>query len=828
MHPNDASRRAPPGMAARSAREGAAVNSLGRLARLGSARAWSAALVVALVIGGVIGAVAVTSGGGDPSPPGGASADVEAQEEGGEDGEEEEEGLGPAEPDDYLLFQRSTGGRLPSTAGFARAVRQAQAIRAESPSATRRGVRGTWSLEGPTNIGGRLTDLAIPPDETDTVYVAAATGGVWKSTDAGATLRAAWPDDASQSIGAIAIGPTGTIWGGTGELNPGGGSITFGGTGIYRSDDGGASWKRRGLEDSGTTGRIVVHPTDPDTVYVAAGGSLFNSGGERGIYRSTNGGASWARVLAPATPFTGGTDLVMDPGEPNRLFAAMWDHRREPDVRTYGGVGSGLFRTDDGGDTWKRLDNVIAKTPGDDTGLAVDASLGRIGVALAPSNPDRVYVITTATFGQDKGFYVSDDGGESFTTAVRPGSQGGFGWWFSRLWVDPANPDHVFAAGVNLRESSDAGQTWTTSSGVHADQHAMAWDPAHPDRAYLGNDGGLYRSDANGAAGTWTKASHEPYTQHYQVEVAETDRSRVTGGTQDNGCLRSWSAAGPTWNGYGCGDGEYVPIDPSDPNIYYGCSQYGACRRYDDRLPGSSNIQDGTASARFNWHAPLVIDPNDPATIYLAGNQLNRSTNRGDTWTALSPPHPDDLPGFFEPGRDDPIYRNWGTITTVGLSKTAPDTIYVGTDTGRLWKTTDRGANWTRFADAGLPSRWVTRVAINPRDEDVVYATFSGFRNGEDAAHVYRTTDGGETWANISGNLPNAPVNDVIVDTERETVYVGSDVGVFFLKNGEKNWHAVGTGLPLAPVLDLRLHAPSDTLFAGTFGRSAWNLRLTD
>jgi photosystem II stability/assembly factor-like uncharacterized protein len=785
---------------------------------------------LALACGVVIAAVLTTSGGAAKD-----SAILAAVEgEGGEE-EEEEGGLGPAEPDDYFLFQRSSEGQLPRTSAFTRAVRQAQQVRGVTARAAQR--RGpTWELEGPTNIGGRLVDLAIHPTEPDTVFVAAATGGVWKTTDGGATLEKAWDDDNSQSMGAIAIGRDGTIWAGTGELNPGGGSITFGGTGVFRSTDGGGSWKSVGLSNSGTTGRIVVHPTDPKTVYVAAGGSLFNTGGERGVYKTTNGGASWTRVLANATPFSGGADLVMDPRNPNRLFAAMWDHRREPDIRTYGGTGSGLWRTDDGGATWKRLENVVTKSPPDATGLVSDASLGRIGVALAPSNPDRVYVITTATFGQDKGFYVSNDGGESFNTAALPGSQGGFGWWFGRIWVDPANPDHVFVAGVNLRESNNGGQTWGTSQGVHADQHAMEWDAKVPNRVYLGNDGGLYRSDTNGATQTWTKATYEPYTQHYQVEVAETDPTRVTGGTQDNGCIRSWGPA--SWNDYGCGDGEYVPIDWSDPRIFYGCSQYGACSRYEEQpdgtLVGDSIRNTGPntppnetppASARWNWHAPLVIDPNNPAVLYFAGNQLNRSTDRGETWTALSPPHPNDLTGFFEQGRDDPIYRNWGTITTVSVSKTEPETIYVGTDTGRLWKTENLGATWTEFE--GLPDRWVTRVAIDPRDEDTVYATFSGFRNGEDAAHVYKTENGGQTWRNISGNLPNAPVNDVVLDSDRKRdVYVGTDVGVFRLKNGKRNWEAVGRGLPLAPVLDLRLHEPSETLYAGTFGRSVWKVGI--
>jgi photosystem II stability/assembly factor-like uncharacterized protein len=777
---------------------------------------------VALLNAGVIGALALS--GDDRSQKSAILAAAEGE------GEEEEGGLGPAEPDDYFLFQRSSGGELPATADFTRAVRQAQDVRAEGPAATS-DRNNQWELTGPTNIGGRLTDLAVDPQHPDTVYVTAATGGVWKTTDAGATMEKAWPDDGAQSMGSIAIGSNGVIWAGTGELNPGGGSITFGGSGIYRSENDGRSWRHVGLPDSGTTGEIVVDPTDPQTVYVAAGGSLFNPGGERGVYKTTNGGATWNRVLEPATPFTGGADLVMDPRNPDRLYAAMWDHRREPDVRTYGGVGSGLFRTDDGGATWKRLDNVVsAPTAADPTGLAVDASLGRIGVGLAPSNPDRVYVITTHTFGQDKGFFVSNDRGESFTRNTLPGSQGGFGWWFGRIWVDPNDEEHVFVAGVNLRQSFDGGTTWGTSQGLHADQHAMEWDPKVPDRVYEGNDGGLYRSDVDGATQTWSKATYEPYTQHYQVEVAETDPSRMTGGTQDNGCIRSWPGTPGQWNGYGCGDGEYVPIDPTDARIWYGCSQYGACRRYDERSGTltSTNIQDGTTSIRFNWHAPLVIDPNDPAVLYFGGNQLHRSTDRGDTWTLISPPEQNYLTGTFEPGRNDPIYFRWGTLTTVAVSKSAPETIYVGTDTGRLWKTDDLGATWTEFLGKGLPKRWVTRVAVHPDDADVAYATFSGFRNGEDAAHVYRTTDGGDTWQNISGNLPNAPVNDVVLNTEAPgtDVYVGTDVGVFVLEGDRHLWKSVGRGLPLAPVLDLRLHEPTQTLFAGTFGRSAWKVGL--
>jgi photosystem II stability/assembly factor-like uncharacterized protein len=769
---------------------------------------------------------------------------------------EEHEGLGPAEPDQWFIDQRAGGpGKALDMSDFTRAVDQSQSLRSSfQREAAPRQIRGTWQFAGPSNVGGRITDLVVDPSDPGTVYVAAASGGLWKSTDADRadgrlSFQKAWPDDFAQGMGAVAIGSDGRVWAGTGEPQPGGGSITFGGNGIFSSDDGGATWRKRGLENSGATGEIVVDPTNPRRVFVAAAGSLFNPGGDRGIYRSTNGGNSFRRVLAPETPFAGGVDIAIHPSNPNRIYAAMWDHRREPDVRTYGGQGSGLFRSDDGGDTWTRLSNVLTYSAGDSVngvplGLSRSLYLGRIGVAIAPSNPNRLYVITTKTNGADGGFYVSNDGGDSFNAsgpdaANRPGSQGGFGWWFGRLWVDPANQNHVLVAGVDLRRSTDGGVTWNEDGfdELHADQHALQWDPHRPGRAYLGNDGGVYRSDGNGVQGSWRKAVNEPYTQFYSIDVGERFPDRITGGAQDNGSLRSWQAQGPgttdNWNGYNGGDGEYTLIDPVDNDIFYGCSQYGNCARFNEGsapLPARRTISSGTVSQRRNWLTPIAFDPNNSSVVYYGGNVLNRSVNRGDTWTQISPADPVSLPGTFEPGRNIPEingpYPNWGTITAIDIAKTASDTIYVGTDTGRLWKTDNGGTSWTWFNSHGLPERWVTRVAIDPRDEATVYATFSGFRNGEDAANVYKTTNGGRTWKNISGNLPNAPINDVIVDVERETVYAGGDVGVFYLKNGKKNWKPVGGGLPLAPVLDMRLHQPSGTLFANTFGRSMFKLTL--
>jgi photosystem II stability/assembly factor-like uncharacterized protein len=761
---------------------------------------------------------------------------------------------GPAAPDEeYFIVQRAGGpGKILDDAAILRGQNQARALytaaapeAAADPASAQHQLRGEWEHVGPNNIGGRIADLVIDVDDPGVVYVAAATGGVWKGTahetDGGLTMEYAFDETAPQGMGAIAMGEDGRLWAGTGEPQPGGGSITFPGNGVYRSDDRGESWRHVGLRNSHNIGRIAVRPDNPDTIFVAATGSLFNPGEERGIYRSTTGGASWTLVLAPETPFTGGIDLAIDPSNPDRIYAAMWDHRRQPHVRTYAGTGSGVFRSDDGGDTWTRLDNVAELSLGDETGLASDESLGRIGIGLAASNPDRVYVVTGGQSGL-KGFYVSDDGGNSFTAQTPPGSQSSFPWWFGRIWVDPLDEDHLYVAGVQLRRSTDGGATWADSDGlvgtgnIHVDQHAMQFSEAIPGRVYVGNDGGTYRSDGNGASGTWSAATFQPYMQFYTLDVGEQFPDRVVGGAQDNGSLRSWTGQNPGspdgWASYNGGDGETTLIDPSDNNVFYGCSQYGNCvRRYDgpDDPPPvtNTNITAGTISDRRNWTTPVVFDPNDPSILYYGGNHLNRSTDHGSSWELLS--EGVDLTGDFESRGEevDPDYPNWGTLTTIAPAATDPDTIYVGTDTGRVWKTEDLGETWHEFVDLGLPERWVTRIAVDPLDEQTAYATFSGYRAGETASHVFKTTDGGETWKDISGNLPNAPVNDIVIDHHNSTVIVGGDVGIYHLKNGKRNWKPAGTGLPLAPVLDIRLHEPTNALYTSTFGLGMYKLDLS-
>jgi photosystem II stability/assembly factor-like uncharacterized protein len=648
-----------------------------------------------------------------------------------------------------------------------------------------------------------VTSLALDPLHADTLYAAAASGGVWVSRDAGSTFAPAWPAEATQAIGAVATAPDGAVYAGTGEVNPGGGSLTYTGTGLYRSRDGGRTWDHLGLADSGAIGAVTIDPADPQRIFVAAAGSLFNAGGERGVYRSTDGGATWTRVLAGVNDFTGATEVVLDPSNSERLYAVMWDHRREPDKRTYGGVGSGVFRSMDGGATWHRLGNGLP---------AASAAVGRIGLGIGVSDPRRLYVIVNQTSGFFEGFYSSSDGGDRWTRLPDnedlADSQASYGWWFSKIWVDPANAGHVHVAGIALLTTRNAGKTWTfEDDSIHVDQHAMAWDPRYRDRVYLGNDGGMYRSDADGDSG-WVKATYQPWNQFYSAAITPQDTSRVSGGTQDNGSLRSWGSR-QGFNMYLGGDGEENLINPLDKNVVYACFQYGNCAWSTDGGDTMTALG-ATTKNRANWFTPVQFDPTDPQTMYYGGNRLNRSTDGGRTWTAISP----DLTGG--PSRDN---YPFGTITTVAAANDG-QTVYVGTDDGRVWVTRDLGGSWTLLLS---DQPWVTRVAVSPTSPGTAWVTLSGYRSGSPLPHVLRTTDYGATWTDLTGNLPQAPVNDVVLG-DGTALYVATDQSVFVSSAGDGQWLRLGGGLPLVPVTDIEYDAGHRRLVAATFGRGFYQL----
>lgn len=725
------------------------------------------------------------------------------------------------EPADALLARQLTGADPGIDVGrfFAAAVAQGDALGAKTATVAPTAATARWTLVGPTTIGGRILDVVVDPTRPDTVFAATASGGIWKSTDKGVTLLPAWPSDLTQATSALAVAPDGTLYAGTGEAGPGGGSITYGGTGVYRSTDGGATWQSLGLADTSRIGRIALDPRDPKRIFVAGTGPLYQRGGGRGLYLSEDGGQSFTRVLKGDTDIAGAVDVAIDPRDSQIVYAAMWDNFREADRRTYEGLGSGLYKSTDGGKAWERIGTPY---------FGPRRDLGRIGVAVAPDGT--VYANASGASGTYSGFYSSADGGATWTLG-RPSvdqvtASFVYGWWFGRIYVDPKDSAHVYWTGVSLEESKDGGRTFRDATrNAHVDQHGMAWDPRVPGRLYLGNDGGLYRSDDNGQ-GLWRKAQSMPFSQINGLDISQQDPSRMVVGLQDNGGNLNWKApSGPgtdSWRDYTGGDGQRVSIAPDRQSVIYGCYQYGECVVSTDAGATTTSFNEGVVSSRKSWFAPIEFDPQDSRTVYTGGEILSRSDDDAQTWTPISP----DLTNG--PGREtNPLFRNYGTITTIAPAPKASGTIYAGTDDGNLWFTHDASnpLAWTKVADARLPKAWITRVEVDPADPNTAYVTYSGFRQADDAPYVFRTSDGGRTWTDLTADLPSAPVNDVNVIGD--AVVVASDVGVFFRRPGAAGWLRLGDNLPLSPAYELRYHAATKTLYVGTFGRSAWKIDAT-
>ena len=681
-----------------------------------------------------------------------------------------------------------------------------------------------WTFAGPTNVGGRLTDVDMPTTGYDTIYAATASGGVFKTVNRGQSWTPIFDQALSLSIGDIAIDPSNpqVIYVGTGEVNAGGGSMTYGGMGMYKSTDGGETWTHLGLEDTRYIARIVIDPEDTERIYVAAMGKLFAKNNQRGLYRSTDGGASWENVLF-VSDSTGCIDVVIHPRLSRILYAAMWERIRRPQKRYYGGPTSGLYWSSDGGDTWEELTNGLPHG---------SPTVGRIGISICESSPNILYAIYADNIGFFDGIYKSEDGGEYWSLTNDAGLEylfASYGWWFGNIRVDPTNPDVVFALGLDLYKTSDGGRHWYNVSYldqvyVHVDQHGMVIHPQNPEFIVLGNDGGLYISQNGGTA--WNKSPGLPVTQFYTCEIDYQSPNRLYGGTQDNGTIRTLTGDVHGWTPILGGDGFYVLVDPSDNRYVYAEYQWGGLSR---SVNGGSHFQSAKqgigSNEPTNWNAPVVFNPASPRTLYFGTNRVYKSTNRAQYWSAISP---DLSNGPYPTYYYDYNYAwRFGTITTIAAAPSDTNVVYAGTDDGNVWVTLDDGEEWTWISE-DLPVRWITRVAVDPNDSRTAYVTVSGYRQDDYLPHIFRTTDAGSSWEDISGDLPEAPINDVIIDpNDPRSLYIASDVGVFFSSDVGTSWRVLGTGLPNVPITDLVLHNPTRTLVAATYGRSMYTFDLT-
>ena len=668
-----------------------------------------------------------------------------------------------------------------------------------------------WEFAGPTNVGGRVVDIEFDPNNPSIVYAGFSTGGVFKSFDAGNTWLPVFDEQAVLTVGDIAIDPTNSnvVYVGTGEAN--GGHNNFPGGGVFKSTDAGATWNFLGLEGTTSIGRIVINPQNTDILYLAAVGSYFAPNQERGIYKSTDAGLTWQHSLF-VSDTTGFVDLIIDPNNPDRLMATAWERVRRPNSSHLYGPSSAIYKTTNGGNNWTKIINATLPN-------AASTNVGRIGLAIHKNNPDIVYSLFTDGYSIIS-LYRSTDFGISWTD-MDPDDElaqgmSNFSWYFGQVRVHPTNPNIVYVLDVGFMRSTDAGNTWlfNFSSELHVDHHALAFSPADPNYVISGNDGGINISTDGGI--NFSQPKKIPATQFYEIGIDYNNPERLYGGTQDNGTNRTIDGGLDNWEHIYGGDGFYVIVDFNNSNIIYAEYQNGGLgKSTDGGFSWEYALSGIDGSEPTNWSTPVVMDPNTSNILYFGTHSLYRTTDGTASWNKVSPQLTDWIPG-----------RRLGTITTIAVAPTNSNVIYVGTDDAHVWVSSDNGVNWNDIS-SGLPERWVTRVVVDPSDENIVYVTFNGLKWRDPQPHVFRSTNKGTDWENINSNLPDAPVNAFAVDNNYSNIlYVGNDVGMYVSFDTGHNWEVLGEGLPVLPVGDIKIHPTENYLVAGTYGRSMYKIDL--
>lgn len=685
---------------------------------------------------------------------------------------------------------------------------------------------------GPAFTSGRIADLAIAPDKK-TWFAAVASGGVWKSENAGTTWAPIFDGQASFSIGTVVLDPRdpNTVWVGTGENNAQR-AVAFG-DGVYRSEDGGRTWKNMGLKTSEHIGRIVIDPRDSKVIYVASQGPLWAEGGERGLFKSTDGGETWTKLLS-GEKYAGVNDVSLDPRNPDVMVASTWQRHRHVWGYIAGGPESALHRSADGGKTWKKLSGV-------------PEGEGRIGLARSASAPDVVYAIVEAANARG-GVYRSGDNGLSWER--RGGSFSSGSLYYSEIWVDPVNSERIVAADVQNQVSNDGGRTWSGlgESGKHVDNHALWIDPDDTDHIVNGNDGGIYESFD--AARTWNFVANLPVAQFYKIDVdMNAPFYNVYGGTQDN-----FSFGGPTrtnsvngirnsdWFVTNGGDGFQSRVDPKDHNTIYAESQNGGLVRFDRRTGNSVRIvpeeEPGEDPARWYWDAPIMISPFSNTRLLFASQRVYRSDDRGENWKPISPDLSRNLPrtSMKMLGRlwsVDAVARNTstsfaGAVTTLAESPKMEGLIYAGTDDGLIQVTEDGGATWRKIESiAGVPdTSFVAYVTASPHDANVAYAGINNYKRGDYKPYVVRTGDRGRSWKLVSGNLPERGSVHVVREdiVKAGLLFVGTEFGLFVSFDDGARWQQMRGGLPPIAVYDIAIQPQMNDLVVATFGRGIYIL----
>lgn len=715
---------------------------------------------------------------------------------------------------------------------------------------------------GPANFSGRVVDLEAVPGKPTHFYVVTGSGGLWKTENNGTTFRSIFERPEVFALGDLAIAPSNpqVLYLGTGEANNQ--RSSYWGNGVYKSTDGGETWTHCGLERTEHIGRIVVHPENPDIAYVAALGALYRPNRERGLFKTSDGGATWetSKWLGEDVGFV---DVALSPSAPNTLLAASYDRRRRAWDFRESGDGSAIYRSEDAGETWEKAEDIPggeigrigvamstrsgvcyaivenrnpAVEPVEETGIgesstsdeapepSVDPELYPFGEQEESASPGALAAAPMAG-GQ---MYRSEDRGRSWQLVSSDRVGGSPHYYYGQVRIDPNDDDHLWALGVRVYESTDGGRNFEIGfgRGLHVDHHALWIDPSDSKHALLGNDGGVASTYDGGQK--WEVFDQLSLGQFYAVTVDSRVPYNVYGGTQDNG---SWAipsqpvTSQPITNRHavkvGGGDGFYVVVDHENPDLIYAESQFGGLVRLDLATGRSRSIRPdrrrGEASLRFNWMAPLVLDPHDRRTLYYGSQFVHRSRDRGDHWERISP----DLSSDDQDRLKGDVPHC--TVTTIAPSPVARGLLFAGTDDGRLWRTSDDGAHWTDLTDRleGLPPRlWISRVEPSPHDADRVYVSATGYREDLRDAFLYLSTDGGETFRSIVNDLPQQSINAVREHPRNpDCVLVGTEFGVFVSIDGGSSWNPFGSDLPTVPVHDLLVHPREPDVVLGTHGR---------
>ncbi|MEO5753335.1 MAG: sialidase [Chthoniobacterales bacterium] len=697
---------------------------------------------------------------------------------------------------------------------------------------------------GSAAMSGRVDSVAATrePSGKLTIYVGAASGGLWKSEDSGTNYRPIFDEQPVQSIGAIALDPKNTknVWVGTGE--PWVRNSTSYGDGIYKSTDGGESWNKSGLPNSERISQIIVSPKSSETVYAAVPGALWSDSPDRGLYKTTDGGKTWNLILKGSNLSTGASTIAMDPSNPDVMFAGLWDFRRQGWTYRSGGAspndpsGSGLFRTADGGKTWTEI------TPEANKGFP-KKPYGRLALAIAPSNPKRVYAFVEST---DSALFVSDDGGQTWQQRDKSQWMVWRPFYFANLIVDPKNPDRIFKTDGALIKSEDGGKSFATVGGfegAHGDVHAVWIDPNNPQTVISGDDGGIWYAYDGG--NRWWKANNLPISQFYRISVDDADPYRVYGGLQDNSCWigQSEYPGGITnaqWENIFNGDGFYTFVDPADPDYVYAEYQGGYVGRVNRHTLEARIIQpkpNYKEKLRFNWNAPLVASPNEKGTIYIGAQFLFRSRDHGQSWDRISPDLTTNDPSKQQQEKsggvtiDNSAAEMYTTIFAVSESPKDKNVIWAGTDDGNLQITRDGAKTWNNVVDnvTGLPKNsWVRSVHASNANASTAYVAFDRHTFGDFAPYVYKTTDYGQTWTPLAtpedakGIRGHAHVikEDLV---KPDLLFLGTEFGLYVSIDGGQNWAQYkGSHFPAVPVRDLAIQPRTNDLVLGTHGRGIW------